>query len=874
MCRLGATTVVIWLWVHGGVFPAEAGRGNRVYVMLCRQQWIAMVLLCVCVLAAPADAQSRRERAVARDLTAGAAAYEDGMYSAAQRFFEDALKRANDPDQIREATLWLVRALYRRSRHEAVLDILDTDRLEEAEPALRQVYRFWRARSQYARGSYEQVIEELNAVEPAVLEDAEAAQRLRMFGRSYARTQRHESALRVFEMFDRNYPEDPEAPDNLLDWAGSLIDLDRLGEAEALLRRLIEAFDTTRASQTARLWLGVMLVDRDDLEEAREVLDALIERETLPSDWAAEAWYAVARIEEVGGDFELALDALVTGQEGTREQAVVNRGRLLRARVLFRMGAWEEGIVLLERVISAIPGHEVSAQAQLELAGALLEQERYSDALEAYQHYLEAFEDDEGRANALLGRAWTLLGMRRPIEAASSFEKAYALHPGLMERQQALFKVADSYFQSRQFARAREEYLLMTKVFPGSDLIPLALFQAAECLARQRKVEEAISEFRAIEDAFPASQYAEQSAMRIGGLNEEISEWERAITAYNRLMQGYPGGPMYADALHRRGLIRYRLGLFQEALADFERVVEKFPQAASAEQAFYMRGWCLYLLGENEAALTVSDAFIQRFPHSTWTPDVLFWLASYHYNQGLFVEAERRFLEVTDAHPDGALGDISLYWAGRAAMEQEEYLKAIDHFNRLAKEYPNSAKMPEVRFAQGDTLSQLGEFSGAILAFEEVIRRYPDRRLAVLAWGRKGDCHFTLGNEDPARYDEAMVAYQAVLDSPTASNGAKLQAEYKIGRCHEKTGDAAEALARYLQVVYEYVHNRDARGPEATIWFTRAAFTAASMREAEGDRASAINLLERVVEANVPAAPDAERRIQKIRGDLGAVPAA
>ncbi len=819
----------------------------------------------------PADALTRRERDMAQNLVAGAEAYEDGLYDAAQRFFEHALRRAKSPEEINEATLWLIRAMHQRDRHEEILATLDDERLaEEEDPGLEQVYRFWRARSHYARGAYDAVIAELDAVDPAVLESAEIGQRLRMIGLSYARTGRHESAVRMFESFDRDHDDAPAAAENLLDWSASMIELDRREEAESLLSRLISDFDSTRASQTGRLWLGVMLVDRGDVDEAQGILEGLLERESLPSDWAAEARYALARIKEADGDYAAALEHLQEGAEVAREAHVRNRGRLLRARVLIDRGEWDQGIELAKRIIAAMPGHELSADAQLALAGALLDQERYEEALEAYQHYLEAFEYVEGRANALMGRAWSLLGLQRPVEAASSFEKAYALHPSLMERKEALFKVADSYFQSRRYARAREEYLQVTQVFPGSELVPMAQFQAAECLARLGEMDEAVTEFRAIQDAYPGTQYAAKAVMRIGGLKEEMGEWEKAISAYNYLMREEPEGALFSDALHRRGLIRYRLGLFEEALSDFDRVVDDFPDNPFAEQAYYMRGWSLYLLGEDERALEVSETFIQRFPHSEWTPDVLFWLAAYHYNRGLFPEAETRFEEVADAYPDGPMADLALYWAGRAAMEQEEYLKAIDHFNRLTQEYPTSAKMPEVRFAQGDTLSQLGEFAGAILAFEEVIRRYPNSDLVDSAWGRKGDCQFTLGSESPDRYDEAIRSYQTVLDSATASPVMQLQAKYKIGRCYEKMGESEEALDRYLQVVYTYWHDEGAQVPEGMVWFTRAAFTAASMKEAEDDWEAATNLLQRVVDANVPASPDAERRIEKIHQDHAA----
>ena len=837
--------------------------GRRLILQLCLG-----VLLSCSGWPGQALAQTRQERRLASDLAAGAAAYEDGLYATAQRFFERARGRAQSEEEVRESTLWLLRALYRQGDYAALLDLLDPEFLEAAGDRLRPIYRFWRARTAYAMGAYPEVIAELDQLDAGALGPAEAAQRLRMYGRAYARTGQYESALVVFELFDRHYTGDEdEVVGNWLDWAAALLDLGRGAEAEAPLQRIVETYPESVEARTARLWLGVYWAEQGRDLDARLVLDELIERARPRSDWTAEAWYALARIEEEDDALDAALDALAQGQAAARSPDVLNRGRLYAARLHFRRGEWAAGIALLRTAIAARPGAELAAQAQIELAEALLNSERYEESLRAFQDYLEAFDDDIGRANAYLGRAWSLLGLRRPREAAASFERAYEVHPGLRERQQALFKLADSYFEGRQYARAREEYLQMTQVFPGSEWVPLALFQAAECLARQGARAAAEQEFRAIEDAYSDSYYAERAILRIGAMQEEQQAWEAAMATYTRLMDTYPRSAFMPEALHRRGMIRYRLGRYSDALLDFEQVTD-FPVRPDTEQAFYLRGWCLYLLGENEQALAVCETFIAEYPESRWVPDVLFWLASYHFNHGAFAEAERRFAALAAAYPDGALTDRALYWAGRAAMAREDYLDAMDYFNQLAGAFPNSSKQAEMRFAQGDALTQLGEFPSAILAFDEVIRRFPDSGLVDRARGRKGDCQFTLGSEDPGRYEEALASFEAVLESATASESLKQQAEFKRGRCLEQLEQREAALEAYLNVVYDHGQRRQAEGDGNGVWYTRAVFRAAAMKEAEGRSAEALSLLQRVVDSGMAAAPDAERQMEQIRRRL------
>jgi tetratricopeptide (TPR) repeat protein len=185
----------------------------------------------------------------------------------------------------------------------------------------------------------------------------------------------------------------------------------------------------------------------------------------------------------------------------------------------------------------------------------------------------------------------------------------------------------------------------------------------------------------------------------------------------------------------------------------------------------------------------------------------------------------------------------------------------------VAKTYPDSDILPQTRFAQGDALSELGEFARAILAFEEIIKNYPDSFLVNSAWGRKGDCQFSLAVDNPARYAEAMSSYQAILDRTSAPMALKLQAEYKVGRCLEKINAPDKAFSRYMNVVYTFINENVERSPDSVLYFTRAAIGAAALKEKEKAWHEAVQVYERVIEANVPAQDEARKRIEKIKND-------
>jgi tetratricopeptide (TPR) repeat protein len=177
----------------------------------------------------------------------------------------------------------------------------------------------------------------------------------------------------------------------------------------------------------------------------------------------------------------------------------------------------------------------------------------------------------------------------------------------------------------------------------------------------------------------------------------------------------------------------------------------------------------------------------------------------------------------------------------------------------------------DARFAQGDALTELGEHAAAILAFDEAARLAGESELAARARGRKGDCQFTLGADRPDRYREAAASFRAVMDSPSAGDDLRLQAEFKLGRTQEKLGAErrSEAFDHYLAVVYRWEALREqGRRPDA-IWFTRAAFAAAALKEEDGRPREAAKIYERVSRAGVPAGEDARQRMEKLKASAG-----
>lgn len=842
--------------------PHRAGFTETFEMSFTKTSWIL-----ACVLAASsvfaAEAPGAR-------LTAAQAALEDGLYELAEKQAGVVLSATDviSPVERGDAAIVLSRALYGQGRFKEMLDGLDglPADTQTTEPG---AVVYWHAVAQYESRAMKKALSEIRGFATRFPGSSLGPRVSRLEAWCELKEGRRDAALAIFAQFDRQYGTTPEGAANLLEWGQALLASGNAAAARGVLERLVTRDAASGTVQDGKLWLAKAMTADGKADAAWNLLNLVAEDVAVRVDRRALAWMSLSEINAGRSNLEAAVTSAARGVELAPTPALKNRGKAMMGRWMLRQGKLAAGAALLRPVIAQMTDDPIAAELQLELAGGYLDGKEPEKAAAEYQNYLETFLAPTGRMQAYRGRAMALWDLKRYAESATMYEKASWLVSDPAVREALAIKSADALFANEQYKLSAAAYGKVLADFPATALTPEVLFQSAESLARQSLWDDAERGFREVVRRYPARAEAERSLMRMAELKEERGPAfiREALAGYNEVMNMYPAGALYAEALHRHGLAAYRLGDIDMALKDFSRVMQEFPSSRAAPHAYFMRGWSLYMRGEEAESLKVCREFTTKYPDTEWTPGVMFWIGEYAFNHTSYAEAETRFAEVALKFPKDPQAESALIWAGRAAMMQKEYLRAVEYFSRLARAYPAGERLAEARFLQGDALSELGEFSRAILVFDELIAKFPNSTLVGAAWGRRGDCQFTLGATDPKRYEEAISSYRSVARSPGTGFDLELQAEYKIGRCYDKMGRRTDAFEQYYtRVVCRYLA---AVTPDSasSMWFTKAAFSAADILEADKNWKRAIRVLERVVGAKVPAGGDAGKRIEQIRNE-------
>ena len=804
-----------------------------------------------------------------RAFIAGRSALEDGMFEVARQNLEAYISEMRGKQGKARASVLLAECLHALGRYEDAILLLADHQKGAQRAGIEANFSYWKARCYQSLGEPDRALALLAKAEENGPGSASLPAVMQLAAAVLIEIGDYDGAADKFAEFLAAFPDREDAAEVALERAKVFIECGRNARALEALVTLGDDYPAAVAALEGALLIGKLLRLLDDVGGARAALFPLATNLQVRVELRAEAWFEFAEMEREAGDFENADHALAQGILLTGDAAARARAQADRGRILVLLGREEEGFSIMRESVLNQPDPVAAAATQISFAEMLQQQDKHGQAVQEYQVFMEAFSGQGLDSRALWGKAWSLWDLGRFTEAASVFEKVYALNPDQEMRADSLMKAADSHFAEGQFNAAAEIYRRFSEEFQTHAQRGQARFQEAESFAQAEDFDRAIELLEDIARESAGGPEAGTAAYRRALMLERAKRYEDAVLAYSELLETGGKEAIPVEAMHRRGIVRFRQGEYEIALDDFSRVVELAEPGLMTDEANQMRGEALYMLQRDTEALTTWQNLIETNPDSPLAPVIRFRLGVYQWNIGDYVKAEDQFLSLFQTTPENELAEQALYLAARSAEKLSNHVQALDHSKTLIRAYPDSALTPKVRILQGEILREMGRFSMAIISLDQIIQNWPDSPLVDHAWGLIGDCQRTLGTGTngaarAARFQEALDSFGTVVDSPAAPPEMKLQAKYKIGRVIEHLDLPDDALDAYTEVVYAYLSEWATGHRLGSLYFEEAALRGARMLEQRGETREAINLLRQVVNAKGVGADQAEERIQKI----------
>lgn len=121
--------------------------------------------------------------------------------------------------------------------------------------------------------------------------------------------------------------------------------------------------------------------------------------------------------------------------------------------------------------------------------------------------------------------------------------------------------------------------------------------------------------------------------------------------------------------------------------------------ATAAEVKAYREARSAWRARDTQTCIDRFRKFLQSYASSPYADDAAYWMADCHYREGDYKTSILRFDDVVARYPTGNKAADALYRQGEALLRLgPEYSKAAGKaFERVLKEYPDSARSPEAK---------------------------------------------------------------------------------------------------------------------------------------------------------------------------------
>jgi tol-pal system protein YbgF len=101
--------------------------------------------------------------------------------------------------------------------------------------------------------------------------------------------------------------------------------------------------------------------------------------------------------------------------------------------------------------------------------------------------------------------------------------------------------------------------------------------------------------------------------------------------------------------------------------------------------------------------------------------------------QSLYDQAIKAFQQFLIDHPNDRYSDNAQYWLAEAFYVKREFQPALDEYNKVVTNFPESQKVGEAMLKIGFTMIELGQLDNAREHLQALIRQQPDSTVARLA---------------------------------------------------------------------------------------------------------------------------------------------
>ncbi len=509
---------------------------------------------------------------------------------------------------------------------------------------------------------------------------------------------------------------------------------------------------------------------------------------------SAELGLAWAYIRQ--GDYSRArqhLDSLATRDDSVGIAALYQSG------VLSLLTADEFGaLAKFDTLTVRSPYDRFAERAYIQMGMIQYRNRRFRDAKKNFSYAARLFPESDRRAVSYRMMGESSFGINDFSNAQYSFAQARKAGASGDLAAAAMFREGIAMYHLGRFRSSGEILAEFLKSHPRSPDVPAALLWRAEALYQDGRFDDAERAFSGAVSNLPEGPMRATAEYGAAWSLFEQQKFTGAAAAFERFGRQYKDDPRSAEADLRRADCYFFLGQYDRSSALYAALAEGGRGGQYGEYAAFQVGMSYIQRGDSERGIARLRDFQKRYPESIYGEVVQFNIAWTYFSGDDYRSALGEFGAFMKGYPESPLMPRVYFNTGDSYYNLKQYDSSRVYYQKVLTEFPSSPLVSDAMTGLQYTYQAEGKPAGALAEIDKFLDAAPEGGSREELVMRKGDILFGQGD-----YAGAALEYQSMLKmNPPRALRAK--ALYQLGRAYELEDNQQQAVSYYEEILRNF----------------------------------------------------------------------
>jgi|GEM_PF-3288052 len=613
-------------------------------------------------------------------------------------------------------------------------------------------------------------------------------------GECYYNTKAYNSAYDIFERLTKNYKNSALMPAALEQMAMLQMRFGEWGKADEVFNRIQSQYPEYWAKPRVRENHGIVQYYLGDYTDSAQLLNDV--EEGKGAFYRGLSLFTLRLYED-------AVAALknVSSDEGS---PYLQPSAYLKAEGFFQKKNYNIAAREFTSFIKRFPKHVMASYAELRKAACALLVNDSSGALEGVDLAERGNPPFEVQIYGKFIRGAALMDQKKYTPAIQMFSRVAQRHEYPDLAATALIRKAWAHRNLNEMAEFKKTLKVIEEKYPSSPQMALARFlQGVDAMERE-SWEEAGSRFESCVLEFPYSSLSEAGLGLKSLAYTKANRLDHLVTAATSALKlfedNYSSESLYwrAPSYYYIGRAYFHLGQFKSAVPNFEKVTQKYSEHPLAPHSQLMLAWSLIEAGDSEKARERVRVLLDNKN----TAKILRDNADYLFAISFFNEKNynRAITELDDfikSHPDHELTNKARYLIGLSYYQNKIFGSAIKEWDKLISKAPDHPLSQDAYLHIGDLYFRSGEYKQAAEFFREFRQKWPKSKYSEVAFWQELQSYFN-GKDDETAIKHFPVYMERYPQSENMANAkGQLEIIYYRRGSHGEPKKLEEFLTHY-----------------------------------------------------------------------------